>query len=256
MRILFALGLFMCGCAAHASDWQQQAGIAARLLIGKTDDGYWAGFDIKPDKGWYSYWLYAGASGFPPQFDLSQSDNLGVDRVRFPAPHFTDDGLGGYYGYYDQFGLPFKINIKDKAQKADIHAQLTLGACNDKICVPFSFTFHRSFMLDDIKTNTRLTEIIAALPQNVPAKRFIKALKFDGKALHITLKSDELQAPVIMPDFPAAVISGVQSAARYGDDHLITLPIFEGGAALYDENLNFVIRDGAFTAQLTTRLTD
>jgi DsbC/DsbD-like thiol-disulfide interchange protein len=89
-------------------------------------------FDIAPH--WKTYWRSPGTSGIPPQFDWSESRNIGTVEVFWPRPSFFESFGLTTLGYSGQVVFPVRLVPEDPGQAIEIDLGLALGVCRD-ICV-------------------------------------------------------------------------------------------------------------------------
>lgn len=85
--------------------------------------------------GWKTYWQEPGASGVPPQIDVTDSINVSAARLHFPAPEWHEDAYGAWAGYDETVVLPVTFAVGDPQRFSLIEADLFLGVC-ETICVP------------------------------------------------------------------------------------------------------------------------
>ena len=131
----------MSSAPAHAADsspWVEDSRAAIRLIAGANEQGaaaLRAGVEIKLQPGWKTYWRYPGDSGVPPRFDFSGSENLGLAKVFYPAPHLFTDESGNSLGYKDSVIFPLQVTPKQKGLPVKLHLKLDYATC-EKLCVP------------------------------------------------------------------------------------------------------------------------
>lgn len=108
-----------------------------QILPGWTasDGSRIAAIEFRLEPGWKTYWRNPGASGLPPVFDWSGSDNLAGLDFHWPAPQAILSGDGLALGYHDRLVLPFTARPADPAQPVDLAVSVDFGLCKD-ICVP------------------------------------------------------------------------------------------------------------------------
>src|ERR1700744_1722240 len=120
-----------------ASPWQKASHAAIRLLAGsRSGPVLRGGIAVQLDPGWKTYWRTSGASGVPPRFDFSKSDNVEAVTVLWPAPQKFDDGAGGVsLGYHDQIVLPLRIVARNADKPVTLRAEINYAVC-EKLCIP------------------------------------------------------------------------------------------------------------------------
>jgi suppressor for copper-sensitivity B len=94
-----------------------------------------AGFDIKLNPGWHSYWRMPGEGGLAPTFDWKASKNIKDVTVRWPVPRRFEQ-LGMYsFGYAEQELLPLDITLEKPGVPATLDVKAEIMVCKD-ICIP------------------------------------------------------------------------------------------------------------------------
>lgn len=107
-----------------------------RLLHGWREGSHHvAAVEITLPSGWYTYWRMPGATGIPPQFDWSGSNNLRDVRIEWPHPEVFESFGARTIGYREAVVLPLVIEAVDPEAPIDLQLGLTFGVCKD-ICVP------------------------------------------------------------------------------------------------------------------------
>lgn len=122
------------------SAWATDHASRARLLAGRLAEAgprpvLLAGLEITLDDGWKTYWRHPGASGVPPRFDWSRSDNLEAAVVLFPAPQRFSEADGETIGYKKRVVFPVEITAKDPSRPITLKLDLEYGACRE-VCIP------------------------------------------------------------------------------------------------------------------------
>jgi DsbC/DsbD-like thiol-disulfide interchange protein len=138
---LSVLALAAAPAQAAESNWSDSGKAKVRLIaVGAPSAGapIRAGIEIRLDRGWHTYWRYAGDAGIPPRFDWSRSVNLATADVLWPAPQriAVEDGIESI-GYKDAVLLPLRIKARDPAKPVMLRLKLDFGVC-EKICIPAS----------------------------------------------------------------------------------------------------------------------
>jgi len=122
------------------SGWVETEGARMRLVVDPEPDadGMTRGaLEIDLAEGWKTYWIDPGASGIPPQVDLSQSTGIELVALKLPAPIRVDDGYSIWAGYKHPVSLALEMR---REGAAELKANVFLGLC-EKICVPFQADF-------------------------------------------------------------------------------------------------------------------
>ncbi len=134
--LALGLGAAVPAAAQDASPWAQGLHSRVRLLAGGTHEGRpLAGVEIALDRGFKTYWRSPGDAGLPPQFDWSESDNVGSVDVRWPAPIRWEDAGGVSFTYEDRVTLPLVVTPQDPARPVRLDLTLSYGVCKN-ICIP------------------------------------------------------------------------------------------------------------------------
>ena len=163
--------LAISGIPAMALDsgWVKTEGARMRLVVDPEPDpsGITRGaLEIDLDEGWKTYWIDPGASGIPPQIDLSDSTGIELEALRLPAPIRVDDGYSVWAGY--KHPVSFALDMK-RDGAAELKAKVFLGLC-EKICVPFQTEFNIDIPAPadikgtDVKAKVAVEKAFSALP--------------------------------------------------------------------------------------------
>jgi suppressor for copper-sensitivity B len=125
---------------AASTSWVGDRHASARLVTGVQATGsaptIEAGFEIRMEPGWHTYWRTPGDAGIAPVFDWKGSTNLAQAEITWPAPtRLSLEGLETY-GYPDHVLLPIIITLSEPGQPAVLRAAVDYAACA-KICVPY-----------------------------------------------------------------------------------------------------------------------
>jgi DsbC/DsbD-like thiol-disulfide interchange protein len=135
--LMLALALVP-AAAEPVSAWVDDASSKIRLIdagAGPAVTERLAGIEIALGDGWKTYWRQPGATGVPPSFDFSASENLSVAEVAFPPPERQADEEGVTNVYHHGVVLPVIVRAKDPAAPVILRLVADYGAC-EKICVP------------------------------------------------------------------------------------------------------------------------
>jgi len=156
------------------SNWSDSGKAKVRLIaVGTSSAGapIRAGIEIKLERGWHTYWRYAGDAGIPPRFDWSRSANLASAEVLWPAPQriAVEDGIESI-GYKDAVLLPVRVTPRDPARPVTLRLKLDFGVC-EKICIPAS----ADVMLDAVAGAGQSFPALDRSEASVPAKAKIGA---------------------------------------------------------------------------------
>jgi len=124
------------GQSPASSPWEQGLNSRVRLISGGLESGRrLAGIEIVLNSGFKTYWRTPGASGLPPRFDWSGSDNVSAVEIRWPAPTRHEDAGGVAYVYSHKVVLPVLVTPTDPARPVKLALSLDYGICKD-ICIP------------------------------------------------------------------------------------------------------------------------
>lgn len=165
MRMFAAIFLMCVGAlpaAAGSSDWYSTQGAKLRLIAqpSLTGDGIEAGLEIQLDKGWKTYWRSPGASGLPPQLDLSLSKNIASSKIDFPVPTTFGEGENMTAGYVNSVTFPIAVEPIYPNRPVKLHISGLVGICA-QVCVPLQF----SLSLDEVGSGQSNRDVALALLQ-------------------------------------------------------------------------------------------
>ena len=130
--------------AAHAGEvatpWTGKSPAESRLILESAQfEGSGvikAGIQIKLDSGWWTYWRAPGASGMPPMFDWSGSENLADDlETIWPTPLRAVAYGENLNVYRDEVVFPIEFRALDPTKPVKLHLKITYGVCRN-MCVP------------------------------------------------------------------------------------------------------------------------
>lgn len=97
--------------------------------------------NVKLDKGWKTYWRSPGASGIPPEFNFSSSQNIRVSKIQFPVPQWITLPDAKFYGYQNKVSFVFEAEAD--AYDTQLNLDLLIGVC-EEICIPAMANFELS----------------------------------------------------------------------------------------------------------------
>lgn len=260
---LFPLMLALCLLTfvpARAVDslWVDKDPARWRLIAGEVDGRLYAALEVQLKPGWHTYWRFPGASGIAPEFTLAASDALSVGATVFPAPHFFDDGVGGYFGYADKAGFVFPLAFT--RNKATIDFTGLIGVCRE-VCIPMDL--EAGLMLDTKRLRAsphgpRIAAMLAAQAQKPSDNLGIGGISFDGVSLQVVVTGADLQDPQVMiVPGPHDIIGPPRVAAKHPASFLIEVPAWSKlDHPLIGRKLNLAIRDGARAIEADIDITD
>ncbi|ORE97431.1 protein-disulfide reductase DsbD domain-containing protein [Aurantimonas sp. 22II-16-19i] len=136
--------------------------------------------DLAP--GWKTYWLDPGASGVPPQIDLSKTEGFQTIRARFPAPHRFGEAETRANGYKGDVAFALELDVEPGETIGTIEASVFMGVCQD-ICIPVQATLATS--ATGPEADTAVAQAFAALPQEAGDETF--TVSADAASLRVTV---------------------------------------------------------------------
>lgn len=195
---------------ALASRWAADHASRARLVAGGVAFGLQtrvlAGVEIALDEGWKTYWRHPGASGVPPRFDWSRSDNLASATVLFPAPQRFTEADGDSIGYKKNVIFPVEVKPKDRARPVTLVLDLEYGACRD-MCIPVQAELKLTIP-SDAKSQPGGTRLLRAV-ERVPR---VKASARDPKVAFVKVDLAGSKPQIVIE---AAIPGGTTSADAF-----------------------------------------
>lgn len=107
------------------------------LLAGWREPGgeHVAAVEIRLAPGWHTYWRVPGASGIPPRFDWSRSENLAAVAYEWPRPILFETYGVRAIGYKEALVLPVRLTPRDAGAPIKAQVEVFFGVCED-ICIP------------------------------------------------------------------------------------------------------------------------
>ena len=183
--------------------------------------------DLAP--GWKTYWIDPGASGVPPQIDLSKTQGLATARLLFPAPHRFGEAETRANGYKGKAAIALEL-VPSPDQTIDaVRASVFMGVCKE-ICIPVSADLTAAKASED--DNAVVEAAFAALPEPAAPASFTVSAGEDGKTLTVTVKDD---AEATGPGNPDLFVTSGQGwffdaptkATRNGATTVFEVPIAE-----------------------------
>ena len=98
-----------------------------------------AGVLMKMDKGWHTYWKYAGESGLPTNIEWKLPEGFSFGNIQWPLPNkYNESGDVLTYGYADENMLLIEItppNNITAGSTVSLRADVSWLEC-EKLCVP------------------------------------------------------------------------------------------------------------------------
>ena len=233
---------------AETGPWIKHNVIEARLVLARDAKQHFAGVEIIMQPGWHTYWRYPGASGIPPRFDLSASQNIKTQTPVFPAPYFFDDGAGGFFGYEGLTGFVVPFVLENAGEGGQVSLNLELGVCRE-VCLPVEFSFELPVVPGPHKTPEELDTIRAMMGAKAgapTAELAIDALSYDGAVLQFVVVGTNLENPQIMAiPGPNDVFGAPHISARHPSSFLIEMPAWSVlDQTMIGRMVEVIVRDG------------
>jgi DsbC/DsbD-like thiol-disulfide interchange protein len=233
---------------AETGPWIKNNVIEARLVLARDAKQHFAGVEIIMQPGWHTYWRYPGASGIPPSFDFSASQNIKTQTPVFPAPYFFDDGAGGFFGYEGLTGFVVPFVLENAGEGGQVSLNLELGVCRE-VCLPVVFLFELPVVPGPLKTPEELDTIRAMMGAKAgapTAELAIDTLSYDGAVLQFVVVGTNLENPQIMAiPGPNDVFGAPHISARHPSSFLIEMPAWSVlDQTMIGRMVEVVVRDG------------
>ncbi len=198
MHVMKPVAAVLTACIAFAAPASAQDldGVVNLDVLdgGRTANGTYLGaLRLTLKDGWKTYWRAPGDAGIPPQFDWSESGNVGDVSITWPAPEIFDQNGLQSIGYEDQLVLPVEITPKNPAKPVRLRGEMDLGVCKD-VCIPERLDFDHTLDADA----GRNPAIAAALAQRPFSAREANVA---NASCRLTPTSDgmQIEAHVTMP---------------------------------------------------------
>jgi DsbC/DsbD-like thiol-disulfide interchange protein len=136
----FSLTGAVAGAGELATPWTGKAPAQSRLILESTQFSgtgiIRAGVQIRLDDGWWTYWRAPGATGMPPMFDWSGSENLAGDpETIWPVPIRAVAYAEHINTYRKNVVFPIELRAENPAKPIKLHLKISYGICRD-MCVP------------------------------------------------------------------------------------------------------------------------
>ncbi|MDP2731529.1 MAG: protein-disulfide reductase DsbD family protein [Hoeflea sp.] len=188
------------------SGWAETEGGRMRLVIDPAprEDGMIGGIlDIALEPGWKTYWRDPGSAGIPPMLDISASQGIVLEAMRYPPPVRVDDGYAIWAGYTAPVRFPL-IFRRTASGDAQIRAQAFIGIC-EKICVPFQAEFTIDLPQGSVAPDEAKSMIADAFTRlaELPGSDFnVETADFnaDGKQLEISANLPAFRPSGVKPE--------------------------------------------------------
>ncbi|MBL9098596.1 MAG: hypothetical protein JNK07_16825 [Alphaproteobacteria bacterium] len=120
--------------------WSGKSPAVSRVILESSEfageSAVRAGVQIKLDEGWWTYWRAPGASGMPPMFDWSGSENVaGEPETIWPVPLRAVEYGESLNLYRDEVVFPIEFRPADPKKPVKLRLKMAYGVCRN-ICVP------------------------------------------------------------------------------------------------------------------------
>ena len=116
----------------------QESIVRAKLLVGQTAIGSGnfvsAAIQIDMQPKWHTYWRSPGESGFPPQWQWQESENLAKAEILWPAPQRFYSYGKSYHGYQNRVIFPLRLQPQNHKKPLILRGVLRYGVCRE-ICL-------------------------------------------------------------------------------------------------------------------------
>ncbi|NGX46149.1 MAG: Thiol:disulfide interchange protein DsbD [Chlamydiae bacterium] len=152
-----------------------QAKLVAEEVAVVPGRPFWVGVELKMEKGWDTYWVNPGDSGFPTKVTWHLPDGWEAGPLQWPYPEkFTTDSLVGF-GYTDSAVLLAQISPSSSTvigEGVTLTADVNWLACNEQ-CVPGSAELSLTLPVQaevpqkDSAVATTFAQARALLPQSL-----------------------------------------------------------------------------------------
>jgi len=142
LKLAVVLSFFLAAAARAgevSTEWTGKSPARSRLILESSETVTGvnrAGIHIKMEKGWYTYWRQPGATGMPPHFDWSGSQNLAESpETIWPVPLRAIAYGESLNLYKDEVVFPIEFRAADPTKPVKLRLKITYGVCRD-MCVP------------------------------------------------------------------------------------------------------------------------
>jgi thiol:disulfide interchange protein DsbD len=125
------------GLPGSASAHHTQVRLLLSADTAKPGDTIWAGFDLKMDPGWHTYWKNSGEAGMPTKVTWQLPPGVAAGDVEWPLPEKIPPVEVMTYGYENETMLLVPLTIASNAQPGPLtlKANASWLECKD-VCIP------------------------------------------------------------------------------------------------------------------------
>lgn len=201
LKVAFAvcsLSAAVASAGELATPWTGKAPTQTRLILESAQFSgagiVRAGVQIRLDEGWWTYWRAPGATGMPPMFDWSGSENLADEpETIWPVPIRAVAYSEHVNTYRKNVVFPIELRAQDPAKPIKLRLKIAFGVCRE-MCVPsqaaHEMTLHPTS--GTLKINAEHAALIDAFTGRSPSAdpratgieiREVRALVEDDKAV-------------------------------------------------------------------------
>lgn len=193
-KMCAALGFFGLIFYAHiahgaSSQWISSGETRMRLVVAEPaagDKTVRAALQVELAPGWKTYWRDPGDAGVPLQLTLTDSKNVILKAIHYPAPLRFDDGVTVWAGYKEPVLFAIDLERGNPHTSSRLTADVFIGIC-ENICVPFQDRLTLDF--DDANTSNADQQTVArafsALPAHANEAFGVRAMTLVGQNLRI-----------------------------------------------------------------------
>jgi DsbC/DsbD-like thiol-disulfide interchange protein len=161
--------------AGEVGPWAGNAPSQSRLILESAQYAgtgtQRAGVQIKLEPGWWTYWRAPGASGVPPMFDWSGSENLAEEpEMIWPVP-LRSVAYGEELNLYkNEVVFPVEFRAANPAKPVTLRLKVTYGICRD-VCIPKTAEHVITLppAAGPLKSNPKTARLIAAYAGRKPS---------------------------------------------------------------------------------------
>ncbi len=194
--------------AGEVSPWAGKAPAQSRLILESAQYAgtgtQRAGVQIKLEPGWWTYWRAPGASGMPPMFDWSGSENLAEEpEMIWPVP-LRSVAYGEELNLYkNEVVFPVEFRAANPAKPVKLRLKVVYGICRD-VCIPKTAQHEITLppAAGSPKINRTTTQLIAAYvgrkPSHDPAETGLQIggveTLLDGEKVYLSIQVKGLAA--------------------------------------------------------------
>lgn len=125
------------------------------------------GVHIRLEEGWETYWRTAGAAGFPPVFDWSESSNIKQVEIKWPVPEILINFDTQTFGYRNEVVFPVYVKVLNPSKPLAVRLNLTYGLCKE-VCIQTESSLELDIPLGFDGKNIAFGKLISKFIERVP----------------------------------------------------------------------------------------